>query len=86
MIRLRGLEISLTKHEFQLLQFLLDHPHRFFTASQILDQAWGDPALFPEQVRNYVHRLRKLLADNAIPAEIVNRRGLGYSLFLRADA
>jgi DNA-binding response OmpR family regulator len=85
MIRLRGLEISLTKHEFQLLQFLLDHPHRFFTASQILDRAWGDPALFPEQVRNYVHRLRKVLAEHEIPAEVVNRRGRGYSLVLRLE-
>jgi hypothetical protein len=85
MIRHQGLEISLTKHEFQLLQFLLDRPHRFFTASQILDQAWGDPALLPEEVRNYIHRLRKVLADHAIPAEIVNRRGRGYSLVLRAD-
>jgi DNA-binding response OmpR family regulator len=84
-IRHQGREISLTKREFQLLQFLLDHPHRFFTTSQILGQAWADPALFPEEVRNYVRRLRKILDDLAIPADLVNKPGRGYSLIFRGD-
>jgi DNA-binding response OmpR family regulator len=86
MIRHQGRESSLTKREFQLLQFLLDHPHRFFTANQILGQAWADPALFPEEVRNYVRRLRKLLSALDIPADLVNRPGRGYSLVFRSDA
>jgi DNA-binding response OmpR family regulator len=85
MIRHQGREASLTKREFQLLQFLLDHPHRFFTANQILGQAWADPALFPEEVRNYVRRLRKLLAVLEIPADLVNKPGRGYSLVFRPD-
>ncbi|HEY8681039.1 MAG TPA: winged helix-turn-helix domain-containing protein [Candidatus Dormibacteraeota bacterium] len=85
MIRHQGREASLTKREFQLLQFLLDHPHRFFTATQILGQAWADPALFPEEVRNYVRRLRKLLAVLEIPADLVNKPGRGYSLVFRPD-
>jgi DNA-binding response OmpR family regulator len=84
-IRHQGHEISLTKREFQLLQFLLDHPHRFFTTSQILGQAWADPALFPEEVRNYVRRLRKILDDLAIPADLVNKPGRGYSLIFRPN-
>ena len=79
-IRHQGNEASLTKREHQLLSFLLDHPHRFFTATQILGQAWADPTLFPEEVRNYVQRLRKILRDLAIPVELVNRPGKGYSL------
>jgi DNA-binding winged helix-turn-helix (wHTH) protein len=81
----KGQELSLTKREFQLLQFLLDHPHRYFTTSQILGQAWADPALFPEEVRNYIRRLRKVLADLGVPAELVNKPGRGYSLVLRDD-
>jgi DNA-binding response OmpR family regulator len=71
--------------EYQLLQFLLDHPHRFFTVSQLLGRAWADPALFPEEVRNYVRRIRKILADLEIPCELVNRPGRGYSLIFRPD-
>ncbi|HEV3103405.1 MAG TPA: winged helix-turn-helix domain-containing protein [Candidatus Dormibacteraeota bacterium] len=83
MIRHEGREVALTKREFQLLQFLLDHPHRFFTTSQILGQAWSDPALFPEEVRNYVRRLRKILSDLEIPVDLVNKPGRGYSLVFR---
>ena len=85
MIRHQGREVALTRREFQLLQFLLDHPHRFYTAAQILGQAWADPALFPEEVRNYVRRLRKLLTALEIPADIVNRPVKGYSLIFRID-
>jgi DNA-binding response OmpR family regulator len=82
-VRHKGREINLTKREFQLLKFLLDHPHRYFTTSQILGQAWADPALFPEEVRNYIRRLRKVLADLAVPADLVNKPGRGYSLVFR---
>ena len=83
MIRHRGRETRLTNREFQLLQFLLDHPHRFFTATQLLTRAWSDPALHPEEVRNYVRRIRKILADLDIPGELVNRPGRGYSLVFK---
>jgi DNA-binding response OmpR family regulator len=76
----RGTQASLTVREHQLLEFLIEHPHRYFSANQILDQAWGDPELFPEEVRNYVQRLRKLLRDLQIPARIVNQPRRGYSL------
>jgi hypothetical protein len=36
MIRHQRREVALTVREFQLLQFLLDHPHRYFTTSQIM--------------------------------------------------
>jgi DNA-binding response OmpR family regulator len=85
LIRHRGREGHLTKREFQLLQFLLDHPHRFFTVNQLLARAWADPALFPEEVRNYVRRIRKILADLEIPCELVNRPSRGYSLVFRPD-
>ena len=86
MVRHQGHEARLTKREFQLLQFLLDHPHRYFTADQIKDRAWAEPALFPEEVRNYVRRVRRILAELGIPCDLVNRPGKGYSLVFRDDA
>ena len=65
----------LTNREFELLQFLLDHPHRFYTPSQIMGHAWSDSALFPEEVRNYVSRVRKILVRLEIPCDLVNRPG-----------
>jgi DNA-binding response OmpR family regulator len=83
LVRHQGTEVALTLREFQLLQFLLDHPHRYFTASQIMSNAWADPNLFPEEVRNYIRRVRKVLADLTIPVDLVNKPGRGYSLVFR---
>ncbi|HEY8678375.1 MAG TPA: winged helix-turn-helix domain-containing protein [Candidatus Dormibacteraeota bacterium] len=77
--------LTLTKREFQLLSFLLAHPNRFFTSAQIVGQAWADRALSPEEVRNYVLRLRKVLVELAIPCDLVNRPGRGYSLIFRPE-
>jgi len=85
-LRHKGQEAVLTNREFELLQFLLDHPHRYYSASQIMGQAWSDSALFPEEVRNYVLRVRKILARLEIPCDLVNRPGRGYSLTFRNDA
>jgi DNA-binding response OmpR family regulator len=84
-MRHQGREVALTSREFQLLQFLLEHPHRYFTTSQIMSHAWADSALFPEEVRNYVRRLRKILDKLAIPADLVNKPGRGYSLVFRSN-
>jgi hypothetical protein len=85
MIRYQGGEVGLSKREYQLLDFLLDHPHRYFTTAQILDRAWADPALFPEEVRNYVGRLRKILRELGVPVDLVNKPGRGYSLVFRPE-
>lgn len=83
-VRHQGREATLTQREHQLLNFLLDHPHRYFTAAQILEQAWSDPGLFPDAVRNYIHRLRRIMKQLGVPARIVNRPKRGYSLIFDA--
>lgn len=82
-IRYQGKEVALTGREAQLLGFLIEHPQRYFSAAQILGHAWGDPALFPEEVRNYIHRLRRILRELQIPCQLVNRPKRGYSLVFR---
>lgn len=85
LIRYKTGEATLTVREFQLLQLLLNHPYRYFTVTEILSQAWGAAALFPEEVRTYVRRIRKTLAAMEIPCDVVNRPGRGYSLTFRGD-
>ncbi|HEV1991542.1 MAG TPA: winged helix-turn-helix domain-containing protein [Candidatus Dormibacteraeota bacterium] len=82
-VRYGDREATLTLREFQLLQFLLDHPHRYFTVPQILRQAWAEPDLFPEEVRNYVRRIRKVLEALDLPCDVVNRPGRGYAIKFR---
>jgi DNA-binding response OmpR family regulator len=82
-IQYGGREVRLTGREFQLLQFLLDRPQRSFTALQLASRAWSDPGLSPDEIRNYVRRLRKLLSDLEVPADLINRPGRGYSVVIR---
>ena len=84
-IHYKSLIASVPRREFQLLEFLLQHPHRYFSVAQILSQAWVQPDLFPEQVRTYIQRLRKRLAEMDVPYDIVNQRGRGYCLKFRED-
>lgn len=79
-IRHQSAEAALTRREAQLLNFLLNHPHRFYTAAQIMSHAWADATLYPEEVRNYVQRVRKILKRLELPCQLVNRPGRGYSL------
>jgi len=53
--------------------------------NQILTEAWAEPHLFPEEVRNYVQRLRKVMVELEIPCDVVNRLGRGYALEFRAE-
>ena len=54
-------------------------------SAQLLAQAWADPALFPEEVRNYVRRMRKIFVDLEIPVDLINKPGRGYSLIFRNE-
>ncbi len=62
---------------------LLEHPHRLCTTARIAGCAWSDPALLPEEVRNHVTRVRRILARLEIPRDLVNRPGRGCSLTFR---
>jgi DNA-binding response OmpR family regulator len=82
-IHYKSLTATISPREFQLLEFLLEHPHRYFSVAQILSGAWANPDLFPEEVRTYVRRLRKHLAELDIPCDIVNQPRRGYCLRFR---
>jgi DNA-binding response OmpR family regulator len=76
-----GRKVYLTKREFQLLNFLAEHPNRYFTVSAIVGSAWHDSRLSSEQLRLYVSRLRDKLNDLGPPCRIDNKVGQGYGLF-----
>lgn len=79
----RDLRMELTAREFQLLTTLLDQPNRVFTSRQLLLAAWGAPELSNEELRIYVARLRRKLADTDL-GTIVTRPGRGYALDYRS--
>ncbi len=50
---------------------------------EILAGAWSEPSLFPEEVRSYIQRVRRVVAALDIPCDVVNRPGRGYALEFR---
>ena len=65
--------------EFKLLHFLMTHPERVHSRSQLLDKVWGDHVFIEERtVDVHVKRLRESLGAAAVMVETV--RGAGYRL------
>lgn len=73
-----GLEISLTKREFELLQFLCTHRGKFFDRDRLLSLVWGvEFAGSDRTVDIHICRLRSKLPGHAASL-LETRRGVGY--------
>ncbi len=69
--------LKLGPTEFKLLQFLMNHPERVHSRSQLLDRVWGDHVYLEERtVDVHIKRLRETLGEAASMIETV--RGAGY--------
>lgn len=72
-------QIEIGHAEFKLLKFLMAHPERVFSRSQLLDKVWGDHAVLEERtVDVHVLRLRKALGSAESLIQTV--RSVGYML------
>ena len=76
----RDNSITLTRREFQLFALLLSRPDKYFSAEQLLVEAWHDGRLPEESMRTYISRLRKKLKELGNGAEVVNKSRKGYTL------
>jgi DNA-binding response OmpR family regulator len=72
--------VRFSAREWELLAVLLAHTNRFFSARELRGLAWDDDHLGLDQVRGYVHRLRRKLEAHPLPCRLVTSRGLGYCL------
>jgi len=67
--------------EFRLLHFLMTHPERVHSRTQLLDQVWGDHVFVEERtVDVHIKRLRAALRPSGQDALIETVRGSGYRL------
>jgi two-component system, OmpR family, response regulator len=78
--------VRFSAREWELLSVLLAHTNRFFTARELRGLAWDDDHLGLDQVRGYVHRLRRKLEAHPLPCRLVTSRGLGYCLRVSPEA
>ncbi len=74
-------EVKIGATEFRLLHFLMTHPERVHSRSQLLDRVWGDHVFIEERtVDVHVKRLRGALNPVACAHMIETVRGAGYRL------
>jgi two-component system phosphate regulon response regulator PhoB len=78
-VRANGNEIRLGPTEFRMLRFLMTHPDRVYSRSQLLDRVWGANVYVEERtVDVHVRRLRKALTAESADGYIQTIRGAGY--------
>lgn len=74
-----GQSLSLGPTEFRLLHFLMTHPERVHSRTQLLDQVWGDHVFVEERtVDVHIRRLRCALEPTGHDALVQTVRGSGY--------
>lgn len=80
-ITYRGQPLALTRHEFRLLQCLLEQPRRVFSREQLLDALGvASDVGYERTIDSHIKSLRAKLRQVAADAEpIQTHRGLGYS-------
>jgi two-component system phosphate regulon response regulator PhoB len=76
-----GREVRIGATEFKLLHFLMSHPERVHSRTQLLDRVWGDHVFIEERtVDVHIKRLRETLSTVDCQHMIETVRGAGYRL------
>jgi two-component system phosphate regulon response regulator PhoB len=79
-----GQEIKLGPTEYRLLLFLVTHPDRVYSRTQLLDRVWGANVYVEERtVDVHIRRLRKALAEVGADHYVQTVRGTGYRFSVR---
>ena len=75
-----GAPVELTRQEFELLRYLIEHREEAVSRFDILRDVWGDPGgVFPRTVDTHIANLRrKLEVEPSKPRHLVSIRGVGY--------
>ncbi len=78
-VHAEGEALALGPTEFRLLHFLMTHPERVHSRTQLLDQVWGDHVFVEERtVDVHIRRLRSALEASGLDRLIQTVRGSGY--------
>ena len=79
-----GTQLDLGPTEFRLLHFMMTHPERVHSRTQLLDQVWGDHVFVEERtVDVHIRRLRKALEPTRHDRLVETVRGSGYRFCAR---
>lgn len=76
-----GVLLPLTKHEFRLLHFLMQHPGQILSREQILEKLYpnSEKLVIERTIDVHVSKLREKLVEAGCSAECIETvRGMGY--------
>ncbi len=80
-VKVKGVDIQLTRKEFDILSLLMEKQGRTFSREDILNRVWGhDQIVMDRTVDVHITRLRKKLGDCG--SYITNRSNYGYSFIV----
>jgi two-component system phosphate regulon response regulator PhoB len=78
--------VALGPTEYRLLAFLMTHPDRVYSRSQLLDRVWGGNVYVEERtVDVHIRRLRKSLEPSGYDRFVQTVRGAGYRFSAQPD-
>lgn len=79
-VKVRGEVVELTATEFNLLEFMAQHPRQVFSRDKLLDNVWGyTEYVDPSTVTVHIRRLReKIEVDPGKPKCLLTVWGVGY--------
>ncbi|BBK61389.1 DNA-binding response regulator [Amedibacterium intestinale] len=73
--------VKLTPKEFSILEMLMSHPGRVYSAAQIYEHVWQESAISTETIMVHVRKLReKIEQDPKKPAYLKVVWGVGYKI------
>jgi DNA-binding response OmpR family regulator len=75
-----GEPIILTRKEFQLLAYLMEHPGQILSRDQIINAVWGLAEVTPNAVDAMIRLLRKKIDEPFEAKYIYTYRGVGYAV------
>jgi two-component system KDP operon response regulator KdpE len=80
-VAIGGIEVHLTRKEYDLLRTLARHAGQVVTHKQLLAAAWGGSVTDTQFVRVYIGQVRqKIERDPSNPRLILTEAGIGYRL------
>ncbi|MGN7478154.1 response regulator transcription factor [Solibacillus silvestris] len=80
-VLLNGSPVQLTKHEFMLLYYLMDHPNQIISREALVEQLYPnvEKDILDRTIDAHIKKLRaKIESDRRNPRRIVTVRGEGY--------
>lgn len=78
-VTVNGKPVKLTPQEYSILNLLMTHPSRVYSADEILEKAWKTDAEGSNQaVRSAIMRLRSKIESDEDTEVIISVKGVGY--------